>query len=102
MTVWVEQPSDGGSAVWFCESCFHGAWCPDHESARAEAAWHAEGHLLTITILRAHHGPVANAARDNKIHRLRAQGASIRAIALAVGISTAGVLKALKRPRETA
>lgn len=96
--VWVEEPGDGGSAVWGCDSCDHGAWCWDYAAAREEATKHAIGHGVLIKVLRAHHGPHANPERDNRIWTLRHKDAlSIRAIATIVGLSNSGVIKALRR-----
>lgn len=103
MSVWVENPPDDGSAVWGCEECSLGAWCSDHTSARLEARMHATGHgSKVVHILDRQHGPTANSKRDAKIHRLRADGLTIRAIAAKVGLSTAGVIKALRRQKEPA
>jgi DNA invertase Pin-like site-specific DNA recombinase len=103
MNVWVEQPTDGGSAVWGCNACERGAWCSDHTRARLEARLHARTHGTDrITTIGQHHGPRANTARDARIRRLRDTGHTVRAIATAVGISTTGVLKSLRRTKETA
>ena len=104
MTVWAEQPHDTGSAVWGCTTCDHGAWCWDHTTAQLEARTHARTHgEHTINIIRAHHGPTADTRRDKTIQQLRTAGHTIRQIATTVGLSNAGVIKALRRTtKETA
>lgn len=97
MTVWVENPQDGGSAVWCCDTCRRGNWCWSHADARSEAKAHARHHGITIVVLSRHHGPHANETRDSRIRRLRAQGNSLRAIAVLVGLTHAGVRAALRR-----
>lgn len=98
MTVWAESPHDTGSAVWGCSTCERGAWCSDHTTALLEARTHARAHHETnVAIIRAHHGPTANEKRDARIRKLRTAGRTIRQIADTVGISTAGVLKSLRR-----
>lgn len=101
MTVWAEQPHDTGSAVWGCTTCEHGAWCSDHTTALIEARLHARTHREQVSIIRAHHGPTADEHRDTRIRRLRAKGNTIRQIAAAVDLSTAGVIKSLARTRTT-
>lgn len=98
MSVWVEKPTDSGSAVWGCSTCDRGAWCSDHTTARIEARLHASTHGdSTVEVIRAHRGPKADARRDTRIRAMRSAGLTIRAIASRVGISTAGVLKSLAR-----
>lgn len=102
MTVWVEQPGDGGSAVWGCDACSRGAYCTDHTTARLEARAHARTHGTTrITTIGQRHGPQPSETRDRTIYQLRTQGHTIRTIAATVGLSTTGVIKALRR-KETA
>lgn len=102
MTVWAEKPHDTGSAVWGCNTCERGAWCSDHTTALLEARLHAHTHNeRTVAIIRAHHGPTADEHRDTRIRRLRAKGNTIRQIAAAVDLSTAGVIKSLARTRTT-
>ena len=96
MSVWVESPRDRGSAVWGCTHCQHGGWCPSFREANSEAARHARAHGTTTTLL-TKPGPKPNQARDTRIHTLRTQGLSLRAIATLVGITHAGVKKALTR-----
>jgi hypothetical protein len=98
--VWVERPGDEGSAVWGCTTCQHGAWCSDHTSATIEARLHAQGHGVRITLLNRPHGPKPQ--RDDRIRALSNQGLSTRAIAAAIGITHAGVAKALRRIRTNA
>lgn len=97
MSVWVENPQDGGSAVWGCSTCDRGAWCSDHTTARIEARLHAQEHRTTVNVVGHRHGPAPDTVRDQHIQELRAQGATIRLIAAAVGLSTTGVIKALRR-----
>lgn len=98
MTVWAEEPHDGGSAVWGCTRCEHGGWCSDHTSALMEARTHATNHSLTVTVLGIpKRGPRPDYRRDRQVIALRAQGHTIRAIAEQTGLSAAGVLKALRR-----
>lgn len=103
MTVWVEKPHDTGSAVWGCSTCERGAWCSDHTRATIEARIHARTHgETTIATIRAHRGPTPNQRRDKRIQQLRTAGRTIRDIAATVGLSNAGVIKALRRTKETA
>ncbi|WP_315551273.1 hypothetical protein [Microbacterium aurum] len=103
MTVWAEKPHDTGSAVWGCNTCERGAWCSDHTTALLEARTHARTHNeRTVTIIRAHHGPTANKTRDKTIRKLHTAGHTIRQIAATVGLSNAGVIKALRRIKANA
>ena len=97
--VWVESPGDDGSAVWGCATCERGAWCSDHTSAALEARLHARSHGAgtPVETINRQRGPKPNAKRDAKIAKLREQGHTARAIADAVKMSHAGVLKALRR-----
>lgn len=97
--VWVESPGDDGSAVWGCSTCQRGAWCSDHTRAAIEARTHARAHgsAVTVETINRQRGPRPNAKRDTRIVRLRGQGHSVRAIAVAVKMSHAGVVKALRR-----
>lgn len=96
MTVWVEQPTDGGSAVWGCDACSRGAWCWDHTTAQMEARTHATSHgQKTVNTVGHRHGP--KPTNDPDVRRLRDQGHSIRSIAATVHMSTAGVIKSLTR-----
>ncbi|MFS6529713.1 hypothetical protein V8Z69_07545 [Microbacterium aurugineum] len=97
MTVHVERPYDGGSAVWSCTTCEGGGWCSDHTTALIEARTHAQGHKDKVTIVGARRGPRPNLERDEKIRTMRTNGSTIRTIATTVGISAAGVMKALRR-----
>lgn len=102
MIVWVEGHDDAASTVWGCAHCHHGAWCPTPADALAEALDHARGHgITTVTLAPRRHGPRPQATRDEKITHLRAQGRTIREIAALVQLSTAGVIKALRRTQET-
>lgn len=94
--IYVEKPTDHGSAVWGCSTCARGSWCSDHTTALIEARLHAAHCDDTIHILYTP-GPKPNDKRDRRIRRLRRQGLTVRAIAAAVNLSTAGVIKSLKR-----
>ncbi|CAI9386075.1 hypothetical protein [Microbacterium sp. T2.11-28] len=94
--IYVENPGDGGSAIWACSTCDRGAWCSDHSAALLEARLHGVGCTDTIHVLYTP-GPKPNDKRDRRIRRLRAQGLTVRAIAATVNLSTAGVIKSLKR-----
>lgn len=97
MSVWAEQPRDGGSAVWGCSACEHGGWCSDHTTAVMEARIHASEHRERVTVLGRARGPKPDWARDQQIMALRGQQLTIRAIAATVGLSVGGVTKALHR-----
>jgi DNA invertase Pin-like site-specific DNA recombinase len=98
VTVWVEGVDDHGSAVWGCEHCRHGGWCPDRVDALAEAERHARAHgIPTVAVVDRRHGPKPVASRDERIRTMLKQGLTVRAIAAAVGLSTAGVIKARRR-----
>lgn len=98
MTVWAENPSDGGSAVWGCSACDGGGWCWDHTSALVEARTHAKGHSETVDIVgAARRGPQPNWARDAQIAEMRAERLTVREIAARAGLSVGGVVKALRR-----
>lgn len=98
MTVWAEQPKDGGSAVWGCDRCSRGGWCSDHTSAFLEARMHADDHRDKVTVIgEPARGPRPDHDRDARIRRLRTQGHSLRAIAEKVGCSPFGVRAALRR-----
>jgi DNA invertase Pin-like site-specific DNA recombinase len=97
MTVWVEEPHDGGSAVWTCSACSKGGWCSDHTSAFIEARLHAHGHDQKVSILGQTRGPRTDRERDQRIRDLRAEGNSLSSIATAVGITASGVSRALHR-----
>lgn len=104
MSVWRENPRDGGSAVWGCTTCHHGAWCPSPLDALTEANRHARRHGTSepVTVRDRAYGPPPQEHRDARILRLRAAGRSIRQIAAEVGISTAGVTKSLTRSKASA
>ncbi|WP_295824176.1 hypothetical protein [uncultured Microbacterium sp.] len=98
MTVWVEGVDDKGSSVWGCDHCRHGGWCPDRVDALAEAERHAKAHgIPSVTIVERRHGPRPVATRDDIIRRMLAEKQTVRVIAAAVGLSTAGVIKARRR-----
>lgn len=97
MTVWAEEPRDGGSAVWGCNTCSLGGWCSDHTSAFMEARTHARGHREKVTIHgQPRRGPRIDPDRDQRILELRATH-TLRAIGVIVGLSAAGVAKAIAR-----
>lgn len=101
MTIWVEQPRDGGSAVWGCHTCNRGEWCFDHTTALVEARTHAHTHGTTrVHIEGRAHGP--RPKHDDTIAALAAQGHTHATIATIVGITAAGVTKALRRIRNHA
>lgn len=101
MSVWAEEPHDGGSAVWGCTRCEHGGWCSDHTSALMEARTHAIGHSATVSVLGIpRRGPRPDYHQDRRVIALRAEGHSIRAIAERMGLSAAGVHKAIRRNQE--
>ncbi|MDJ1115394.1 helix-turn-helix domain-containing protein [Microbacterium dauci] len=96
MTVWAEQPRDGGSAVWGCTTCDRGEWCWDHTTAILEARTHARTHGTTsVNIIGRKHGPTPK--HDTRIHELHQQGLTTRAIATLIGITHTTVAKALRR-----
>lgn len=102
MTVWAEEPLDGGSAVWGCDRCDHGGWCSDHTTAFMEARAHADDHQTrtdrkVIVLGQPTRGPRIDPNRDARIAELRAQAHTLRAIAAIVGISMGGVRRALNR-----
>lgn len=98
MIVWVEGVDDSGSAVWGCDQCFNGGWCPDRGQAHAEAERHARSHnLQSVAVVGRRHGPRPVSSRDDRIRIMLTQGLTVRAIAAAVGLSTAGVIKARRR-----
>lgn len=99
MTVWAEQPRDGGSAVWGCDQCSRGGWCSDHTSAFIEARLHADEHDEAVIIPGRGRGPEPDHDRDARIRCLRDRKHTIRQIAALVGISVAGVAKSLDRTR---
>lgn len=103
---WVEQPPDGGSAVWGCHSCDDGGWCMNRTEALTEARRHAHSHgEKTIDILNAvpvRRGPKPDWDRDRRIAQLKAEHVTVRQIAVIVGLSASGVNKALRRIRGTA
>lgn len=97
MTVWAEEPRDGGSAVWGCDRCEQGGWCSDHTTAFIEARAHAINHREKVTIHgQPKRGPRINHDRDQHILELRATH-TLRAIGAIVGLSASGVAKALAR-----
>lgn len=62
---------------------------------------HAHGHGVThVGVVGQQRGPARDTAREKRIVKLRAGGASIRVIAASVGLSTAGVLKVLRRQEQ--
>lgn len=98
MNVWVEGVDDTGSAVWGCQRCREGGWGSDRVVALSEAERHARGHGETqVTVVERRHGPRPVATRDDRIRLMLAQGLTVRAVAAAVGLSTAGVIKARRR-----
>jgi hypothetical protein len=63
-----------------------------------EARAHADDHQAKVVILgQPARGPRIDQARDSRVAELRSQQLTIRAIGTIVGLSTTGVMKALKR-----
>ncbi|WP_314473856.1 hypothetical protein [uncultured Microbacterium sp.] len=81
--------------------CDDGGWCIDHANALTEARRHARSHgekgIDIVDAVPTPRGPRPDAARDRRIREMRADGATIRTIAAAFGISIAGVTKSLRR-----
>ena len=99
MSVWAEEPRDGGSAVWGCSTCDGGGWCWDHTTALTEARIHARAHgQQFVDILGGQgRGRPVDFARDIRIRELRAQKLTHQQIAELVGLTASGVLRALRR-----
>ncbi|WP_144797718.1 helix-turn-helix domain-containing protein [Microbacterium paludicola] len=95
MTVWAEEPRDGGSAVWGCDQCAHGGWCPDRAAAFAEARRHAHGHQEKVTT----HSKQRTSKKDKHAAyalELHATGMSIRAIGKHIGVTATTIARWVK------